>query len=166
MRTLVLGLGNPILSDDAVGLHVADAVAQQIDPARGVEVDTDYWGGLRLMERLVGYERAYIIDAICSGAHEPGTIMELGVEDVPTQHSGSAHDVNLPTALLLASTMGLPMPHVIKIIGIEAENVLDLGECLSPAVAAAVPKAAKAVLDSIVAEDAASAPVQLNARSG
>lgn len=156
MRILVLGLGNPILSDDAVGLHVAEAVARQLGPSPSVEVDTDCWGGLRLMERLVGYDRAYIIDAICTGAHPAGTIMALEAGDMPTQHSGSAHDVSLPTALRLAQMMCLPMPDVIKIIGIEAENVLELGENLTPAVAAAVQTAAQVVLQSIAAEDAAS----------
>jgi hydrogenase maturation protease len=152
MRTLVLGLGNPILSDDAVGLHVAEGVAERLGPTSNIEVDTDCWGGLRLMERLTGYERAVIIDAICTGTQPAGTIMVLGVDDLPTQHSGSAHDVSLPTALRLAEMMGMPMPQSISIVAIEAENVLDLGESLSPAVAAAVPVVVERVLASVTSE--------------
>jgi hydrogenase maturation protease len=153
MRTLVLGLGNPILSDDAVGLHVASAVSERLGPDSAIEVDTDCWGGLRLMERLVGYERAVIIDAICTGDYPAGTVLLLGVDDVPTEHSGSAHDVNLPTALKLAATMGLVMPQQITIIAVAAQNVLELGEALSPAVAAAVPAAVERVLASITGKE-------------
>jgi hydrogenase maturation protease len=145
MRTLILGLGNPILGDDSVGLHVAAAI-QNLPLGPSVEVDTDTWGGLRLMERLVGYDRAVIIDAICTGDDPPGALRRLGPRDLPTQHTASAHDVTLPTALDLAATMGLKMPHDICIIAIEAANVLDFAEEMTPAVAAAVPAAVAAVL--------------------
>ena len=149
MRTLILGLGNPILGDDSVGLQVAEAVRQQLPANPDIETDTDYWGGLQLMERLVGYDRAIIIDAIVTGSNAPGTMLRLGPNDLPTQHSASAHDVNLPTALQLAATMGLHVPEHITIIAIEAENTLDFDEHLTPAVAAAVPAAIQAVLDCV-----------------
>ncbi len=56
MKTLVLGLGNPLLGDDAVGLRVAASLRGRLPP--DVELDEDYCGGLRLMERLAGYDRA------------------------------------------------------------------------------------------------------------
>ncbi|MBI5828855.1 MAG: hypothetical protein HZB20_04795 [Chloroflexi bacterium] len=69
MKTLILGLGNPILGDDALGLRVAALVRQRLPPGSAIEVDEEYWGGLRLMERLVGYDKAILIDAICTGTH-------------------------------------------------------------------------------------------------
>jgi hydrogenase maturation protease len=114
-----------------------------------VEVDEDYWGGLRLMERLVGYDRVIIIDAICSGAHPPGAVLRLGPDDLATQHTASAHDVNLPTALKLAETMQLKMPQEIQIIAVEAEKVLDFDERCTPAVEAALPQVADAVLEQL-----------------
>ena len=62
-----------------------------------IEVDEDYWGGLRLMERMVGFDRAVVIDAICTDA-PPGTIHRLTPNAIPTQKSNSAHDMTLPTA--------------------------------------------------------------------
>ncbi len=147
MRTLILGLGNPILGDDSVGLKVAEAVRDRLLPNAAIEVDVDYWGGLRLMERLVGYDRVIIIDAICTGGQPAGTLVRLGPDDLPTQHTASAHDVDLPTGLKLAESMGLPMPKDITIIGIEAERVLDFCEELTPAVMNALPAAVGAVLD-------------------
>ncbi len=147
MRTLVLGLGNPLLRDDSIGLRVVREAEPWLRALADVDVAEDYHGGLRLMERLVGYGRAIIVDAICSGA-APGTIHRLGPHSVPTQHSASSHDVNLPTALALGRQIGAALPEddAILILGIEAVDVLSFGEDLTPEVAAAIPTAVNLIL--------------------
>lgn len=147
MKTLILGLGNPLLKDDSVGLRVASQLESQLPDRSGVDVDEDYWGGLRLMERMIGYDRAIIIDAICYGG-DPGTVYVLSPEDVPTQRSASAHDVNLSTALQFGRAAGAPLPaeEDIQLVAIEAEDVHTFDESLTPAVESAVPRAVEAVL--------------------
>ena len=76
-------------------------------------------------------------------------MLRLAVDDLPTQHSSSAHDATLAIALQLALAMGLKVPAKITIIAVEAGYVLDFDEHLTPAVAAAVPVAAEAVLDCL-----------------
>jgi hydrogenase maturation protease len=149
-RTLVLGLGNPILSDDAVGLAVARRLKAELDGDPWVEVDEDFNGGLRLMERLAGYDRAVIIDAILSGA-APGTVHLLSAGGMPTQRTVCAHDVSLPTALAMGRRGGLPLPETaeIHVIAIEAADVMTFGEELTPAVAAAVPLAVQAARQAL-----------------
>jgi len=146
MKTLILGLGNPILSDDSAGLKVAEIVRQRLALDPSIEVSEDYSGGLRLMERMIGYDQVIIVDAICTGTHPPGSVLYLNSDDLPTQHTASTHDINLPTALQLAATLNLKMPERIRIIAIEAENVLDFSEQCSPAVTLALPHAAEVVL--------------------
>ncbi len=146
MRTLILGLGNPILGDDSAGLKVAEIVRQRMALDPSIEVSEDYAGGLRLMERIIGYDQVIIVDAICTGTQPAGTVLHLNSDDIPTQHTASTHDVNLATALQLAITMNLKMPERIRIIAVEAENVLDFSEQCSPAVTLALPRAAEAVL--------------------
>lgn len=155
-KTLVLGLGNPIVRDDAVGLRVARALQTCLAGRQDVEVAEDYWGGLRLMERMVGYDRAVVIDAICTGA-APGTIRRLRVDDIPTQRSASAHDVNLPTALALGRQSGLALPSDdrIALVGIEAQDIIHFGEELTPEVEAALPEAIRRVLEILDEFDAA-----------
>jgi hydrogenase maturation protease len=150
VTTLILGLGNPLVTDDSVGLRVAAELKVRLAGRTDVEVGEDYWGGLRLMERMVGYDRAIVIDAIQTGA-PPGTIHHLAVGDIPTQKSASAHDVNLPTALALGRQVGwhLPGNESILLVGIEAEDILTFGENCTPAVAAAVPRAAEDVLRAL-----------------
>lgn len=150
MKTLVIGLGNPLVTDDSVGLQVATELKTRLADRPDVEVDEDFWGGLRLMERMAGYGRAIVIDAIITGA-EPGTIHRLTPGAIPTQRSASAHDVSLPTALEFGRQAGLPLPEDenILLIGIEVENVLDFGETCTPAVQAAVPDAVREVLEAL-----------------
>ncbi len=146
-RTLIVGLGNPILQDDAVGLRVAQALRHRLDGAEGIEVVEDYNGGLRLMERMVGYDRVVVVDAIVSGA-APGTLHSLRPDDRPTRRSASSHDVDLATALALGRQAGAPLPNdrEVHLVGIEAVAVLDFGEVLTPDVEAAVPRAVELVL--------------------
>jgi hydrogenase maturation protease len=146
-RTIVVGLGNPILSDDAVGLRVAAALRSVLADRPGIEVAEDEWGGLRLMERLTGYDRAVIVDAMRTGA-PPGTIRRLSPEELPTLHSASSHDTSLPVALEVGRRAGaqLPPTEAIILVGIEAYDVTTFAEELTPEVEAAVARAVEVVL--------------------
>jgi hydrogenase maturation protease len=150
MRILILGLGNPLVTDDSVGLRVAEKLKPLLADRPDVDVSEDYWGGLRLMERMIGYDQAIIIDAICTGA-APGTIHRLTPESISTQRSASAHDVNLPTALEFGRTAGasLPKNQDILLVGIEAEDILTFGEQCTPAVEASIPRAVQAIMEAL-----------------
>lgn len=156
-KTLVIGLGNPLVSDDSVGLRVAEQLKGLLADRDDVEVTEDYWGGLRLMERMIGYDRALVIDATCTGA-SPGTIHHLSTDSIATQKSASAHDVNLPTALAFGRRAGahLPADEDVRLIGIEAEDLINFNDQCTPAVAAAIPRAVQEVvqlLDSMLSSD-------------
>lgn len=148
MKVLVLGLGNPILRDDGVGLRVAQALRLELANAPGVEVDENTWGGLRLMERLVGYDRVIVVDAMCTGS-PAGTVRMLSPDEMPTRRSASPHDTSLPVALELGRRVGLKIPESdeITLVGIEALDVDTFGEDLSPEVEAAIPVAVQAIQD-------------------
>jgi hydrogenase maturation protease len=150
MKTLILGLGNPLVTDDSVGLRVAAELKLALEGRDDVDVDEDYWGGLRLMERMAGYARAIVIDAIQTGA-PPGTIHQLSVDSIPTQRSASAHDVNLPTALALGRQAGVELPadDAILLVGVEADDILTFGEHCTPAVEAAIPLVVRGVLEAL-----------------
>jgi hydrogenase maturation protease len=143
MRTLVLGLGNPLLRDDSVGLRVVRALRPALEGMPDLEIAEDYHGGLRLMERLVGYDRAIIVDAIRSGA-PVGTCHLLSPLDMPTRHSASSHDVDLTTALDLGRYSGahLPRNEDVLLVAVEVADVETFGEDLTPGVEAAIPEAA------------------------
>jgi hydrogenase maturation protease len=150
VKTLVLGLGNPLLGDDAVGLKVAAVVRERLDDRDDVDVVEEEAGGLRLMERMTGYDRAVLVDACVSGA-APGTIRRIGPDELPTQRTAIAHGIDLPRALALGRSLGLPMPGVVRVVAIEAESVHEFKELMTPAVEAAIVPAVEAVLEEVEA---------------
>ncbi len=146
----VIGLGNPLVSDDSVGWRVAERVERELSDRPDVHVRRDCWGGLRLMERMVGYRQAIVVDAICHG-RPPGTISYLTPASLATQKSRSAHDVDLPTALAFGRLAGamLPADDHVHLVGIEAADVINFSEHCTPAVKAAIPRAAAFVIQIV-----------------
>jgi hydrogenase maturation protease len=156
-KTLVVGLGNPILTDDGVGVIVANNVEQALETLDldSVTVTEASVGGLRLMELMVGFDRVILIDAILSSnGAKPGTIQFMSLEDLrdisPTQHSTCAHDTSLITALDLGKKLGLHLPDEIIIYAVEVANVSDFSDQPTPAVAEAVPKVIELVLNELM----------------
>lgn len=156
--TLVVGLGNPILGDDGVGWRVVQRLAARLadddrarDEAGPIELDQVAVGGLSLMERLVGYERVVLVDAIL-GADPPGTVSVTSLADTACRrasHLDSAHDVPLTDALVVGRTLGARLPDDITVIGISVGRVDLFGEALTPEVEAAVEPATDAVLGAL-----------------
>ena len=153
-KTIVVGLGNPILTDDGVGVKVAYAVEAALAgrPREGLFITEASVGGLRLMEVLEGYDRAIIVDAIQTrNGHPVGSIYQMDLDDLreisPTQHSASAHDTSLVTALDAGKQMGMKLPDEVCIFAVEVENILDFSDTPTPAVAEAIPKVTQMVLD-------------------
>ncbi len=156
-KTLVVGLGNPILTDDGIGVIVAYKVEQALGllDLDSVTVTEASVGGLRLMELMVGFDRVILIDAILSSnGAKPGTIQFMSLEDLrdisPTQHSTCAHDTSLITALELGKHLGLHLPDDIIIYAVEVANVDDFSDQPTPIVAQAVPKVTELVLKELM----------------
>ena len=155
MKTLILGLGNPLLTDDGVGWHVIGALREREAPDPDVEIEECCRGGLALMERMIGYDRVLVVDAIKTRAGAlPGTIHRLAPDDLPTQHSASAHDASLSAALALGRAAGahLPTNDEVLLIGIEAAETEVFDERCTPSVAAAIPRAVEVLKDELALE--------------
>ncbi len=148
MKTILIGLGNPILGDDGAGWRVVEMVKKQVD-LQDLEIDLLAAGGIRLMEALVGFERAIIVDALCTGQYPVGSVRSFPLEALVTPfagHLGSLHDADLVTAMQVGRSMGLKLPEEVLVVGIEIKNVFDFSERLSKAVDKSVPEAVELVL--------------------
>jgi hydrogenase maturation protease len=149
LKTLVVGLGNPILGDDGVGWVVAEEVKKHIPPELPVDVDCLSLGGISLMERLIGYEHAILIDAFLSD-HEEGSIIVSKLDELPNYsafHLTSVHDMSLQNAIEMGRQLGADLPEEIIVVGVSASHVYDFSEELSPPVQDAVPKMTAVVVD-------------------
>ena len=149
-QSLLIGLGNPILGDDGVGWRVAEEVRRLAEArALPIEVDSLAVGGLALMERMVGYDRVVIVDAIRTGSAAIGDVTLFSLADIPDPaagHLSSGHDANLHTALAAGRALGAALPTDVSIVAIEAEAVYDFEDSLTPEVEAAIPRAVEIIL--------------------
>jgi hydrogenase maturation protease len=167
MHTLIVGLGNPILGDDGVGWRIAEQVASRLPvqallqtPANPGFRDEPVFaveclglGGLSLMEHLIGYDRAILIDTIVTGENPTGTVSCFFLEELPDLAAGhltSAHDTTLQNALKVGQAMGAKLPEVIIVVTVETQCVYDFSEDLSPAVAASIPIAVQTVMENLI----------------
>jgi len=148
--TLVVGLGNPILGDDGVGWRVIDEL-DGMDHG-DASLQQACVGGVSLMEIMVGYRRAIIVDAVVDPGAAPGSVWCRPLAEVETglaSHLDSTHSASLPAALEAGRAMGAELPTDIDVVGIVIERGDVFGEELSDVVEAAVPVAAAAVEEAL-----------------
>ena len=150
MKTIVLGIGNLILGDDGVGVHVANEVKKHIN-SPDVTVDEAITGGMNLLDLLLGYNKAIIVDAVKSENSENGEVKRILLRDFTTMHSCNPHDVSLAEAIEMAKKLGEDrIPKEIVIIGIMMKKIpCEFGENLSKDIISAVPKAVELTLKEI-----------------
>jgi len=137
MRTLVLGLGNELAGDDAVGIVAARRVRERVDGE--VDVVESSASGLALIELLSGYERAVIIDAIRTGRAPAGTILEMELTEVGRVVAPSLHQAGLAELAAVAERSGIAFPSEATVLAVEVTDPFTLGSPMSPAVQRSVP---------------------------
>ncbi|MBM3472894.1 MAG: hydrogenase maturation protease [Armatimonadetes bacterium] len=149
-KTLIVGLGSPILRDDAVGLRVAQALADLL-PEDRFSVAEAGTSGLRLLLLLEGWERAVIIDAMREPLDPlvdlcPGRLNRLSLDQLhSTLTLNTSHEASLADTLALGRLMGMALPEDIVIFGIEVEDPFTFGEEMSPGLAARVAEIAREI---------------------
>ena len=148
-KTLILGLGNSLLSDDGVGLTIATELKNRLNKSDITVMETSV-AGLSLLDLLVGYDIAIIIDAIQTLNGKPGQIYRLDPKAFDTtRRTISPHDVNFTTALEFGKKVGLPLPQEIVIFAIEASDVSTFSEECTPQVTRAIPTCVEMVLQEL-----------------
>jgi len=142
----VLGIGNPIRSDDGVGVHVVEALRKE-NSSDNVDLVEDI-SGIDTLGVITGYDRVIIVDAIKSG-NDPGTICQFSLKDFvhkQTLHSFSPHGMDFLAMLEFGKSL-FPgkIPEDIIIVAVEAGDITTFSEkCTTE-----VEKAIKKVVDLI-----------------
>jgi hydrogenase maturation protease len=144
-RTVVLGLGNPWMSDDGAGLAAAQEVARLLEehPVAGVQVRLSTRGGFELLDLLSGCTRVILIDCLVVMDGTPGRVRRLTLNDVASlPRLGSAHEAGLADVFRLAERAGIPMPESVEVFAVEAGDAETVSENMTPPVRAAVTRIA------------------------
>lgn len=149
----MVGLGNPILGDDGVGWKIASETQLTGKIPPDVTIDCLAIGGFSLMEALIGYDRAIIVDAIVTHKAPVGSVSCCKLEELANPYSGhmsSAHDTSLQNALEIGHSLGAHLPEDITVVAVEAEKVYEFSTDLTPPIAAAVPQAVGIICDLLL----------------
>lgn len=137
-KTLVLGLGNTILTDDGVGIYAAREIGKRISDEK-VDVVEASLGGLELLDPLVGYDRAILVDAMPLGDAEIGSLVKCRPEDLGGGSAMARHQVPFQEALTLGRQLGMELPDDIVIYGIQVKDTKTFGESCTEEVQACIP---------------------------
>lgn len=121
-KILIIGLGNDILSDDAIGPMLIRDI-KKIHSDIPADFQTACCGGLEIIEIIKGYEKVILIDAMRTPEGIPGTVRHLTPENfVETLNLSNLHDINFIQALETSRLLGIGLPSEIHIIGVEIEE--------------------------------------------
>ena len=127
-KTLVLGIGNDILTDDGIGPKLCDFLKEKFKN-KLVDFEKLNVGGLEILEFIQGYKKVIFIDAIMTGngqigdvyLYTPGNFRE-------TSHLSNLHDINFLTALKLGKSLDMEIPPKLYIIAVEIKEDLVFSE--------------------------------------
>ncbi len=155
-KTVLIGLGNNILSDDGVGWYAAKEVFDELpeEIRAGIDLKLLALGGLALMDELTGYQRAIIVDAFF-GEGEVGEIKRLTIEEIRSKRPQgwvSMHEISLPEAVEFTKKMGYDLPEEIVIFAVVVKDPFTFGEELTPEVKAALPKVKQTLRTEILSK--------------
>ena len=138
-KLLLLGLGNDILTDDAVGLHVVHELQHELAGNPAIECRETTEMGLALLDFITGYRAVAIVDSIQTGKEAPGFLHELDATALNQLTGRTPHFVGVSETLALGKQLGLAMPEQVRIYAIEVEDPFTLGTALTPTLRAALP---------------------------
>ena len=144
MSTLVLGIGNPILSDDGVGIEVARLLKEQVP---GITAEETNEASIALLDLIAGYDKLIIIDSIKTGQGKPGELYKLSLEDFGANMDfASLHGMDIATAFEVGESLGCQMPRSVSIYAVEVKDNSTFAERCTPEVADSIPLAVKQII--------------------
>ena len=144
MDILVLGVGNPVLTDDAVGFRVARLIKEAKPELTVIEAAE---AGLTLLELIDGYERVIIIDSVKTGHGQPGALHQLTLEQIdPNWNFCSTHGIDIRTSFTLGRKLAYKLPTTLSIYGIEVEDNKNFGEKCTEKVENSLPDIAREII--------------------
>jgi hydrogenase maturation protease len=149
---LILGLGNDLLCDDAIGLRVVQEIKPLLASRRDIAVNQTTEMGLALLDLVVGFDRLVLVDAVQTGRQPAGFLHQFHATDLDLLPTFSAHFLGIGEMLALGRKLGLAMPGEVLVLAIEVADLYTVSTRMTPALEAALPGIVEQVLGLISAE--------------
>jgi hydrogenase maturation protease len=152
-RSLLLGLGNDLMGDDAVGLQVIRRVRQTLGPNAPFDIRESTESGLTLLDEFTGFDRVWIVDSILTGRFPTGHLHRFPALQLPVLGLTRPHGLGVGDTLQLGRLLGIPMPRQVNVIAIEVADPFVISDRLSPELERALPALATAIADAVRGAD-------------
>lgn len=148
MRVLVLGVGNVLMRDEALGVRAVEELGRRFRFPEGVELLDGGTCGIELLSYISDKDYLIVVDAVRSG-NAPGTVVRIEGEDVPARFMTriSPHQLGI-SDLLATATISGHLPEKIVLFGIEPKTI-ELGLGLSDEVKAGLERLIEVVLKEL-----------------
>ncbi len=143
-KILIIGLGNPICSDDAVGITTGAMLYERVKDIANVSFCESAGSGFDLLSMIINYERVIIIDSIQTSQGEIGELYLIDSASSPS--NSSFHSMGIFEQLKLGREMNLPLPEKISVYGIEVRDPYTFGEGMTEGMEQAVVKAVEEII--------------------
>jgi hydrogenase maturation protease len=143
---LILGLGNDILTDDAIGLHVAREITRRLSDSDAIEVQETSEMGLALLDFIVSFDHLILVDAVQTGRAPPGFLHEFDAASLKVLPAISPHFLGVGEMVALGRQLGLHVPRRIKIFAIEVQDPFTVADSMTPSLRRLLPSIAACVL--------------------
>ena len=145
VKTALVGFGNPFHGDDAIGPMVARRIYESLPDRENIdllELSTSDFG---VMEHLIGYQRAVIVDALVDEEAEVGTVKRVELPECSDDGHVSPHTGGFSAALRLARKLGLVVPAEIALYGIVIRAPQSFSDRLSAELEARLPEIVRTI---------------------
>jgi hydrogenase maturation protease len=129
----IIGLGNPVAGDDAIGLLVVKELGTYYQSNPNIKLTACSQSGLYLLDLLVGFKTVIIIDAIIDEMRPIGEVLALELPEEQKLPQGiSPHFIGITSVITLGEKYQLQMPENLQIIGVVIHEHQEIRERLSP----------------------------------
>ena len=150
VKTLLLGMGNPILGDDAVGIRATQRLSRRLGAVPGLSIQEECCtGGLELLDLVEGFDRLIVLDSIKTEGGRPGDWYRFDGNALrETMHLNNVHDANFATAMELGRQVGVHVPRDadIHVLAVEIRENLTFSDRLTPELEHALPELVEEML--------------------
>ena len=151
-KILILGIGNPIRGDDAIGFHVIKRLQQEIH-SEFITITETSESSLCMLDLFIGYKKIILIDAIYSAECNVGSVVKINFNlknnDKIKLNENILHNNNLYHILHLGNKIGLNLPNYITIFGVKVCNVDNFTEHCTADVLRSIPKVIKKIKNEL-----------------
>ncbi|MBD3289872.1 hydrogenase maturation protease [candidate division KSB1 bacterium] len=147
VRTVILGIGNELLSDEGIGVHIVKEL-NTMDVPPEIEIYEGGTDGFGLLNIIIDADRLIVIDSLRGGS-EPGTIYKFDIEDAPSSpdlFKTSVHQIGILEVINLSSLIG-KTPKT-TVIGVEPKSI-STGMELSQQIKEKIPRVIEIIFEEL-----------------